>query len=194
VDIVERFRTGDHDAVRDLYREYGRLVYTVAHRVLRDHGLAEEATQQTFVQAWRSASSFEPGREFGPWLATIARRAAIDIQRRERRRPSDALDFVPSDDAAVVTLPPDIGRIYEVWQVREAIDALAPDDRELIREQHLLGKTQTEIADRLGIPVGTVKSRSFRVHRILAERLAHLRDEPSGPGGRTDDTQGGERP
>lgn len=193
MDVVERFRTGDHDAVRDVYRQYGRLVYAVAHRVVRDHGLAEEATQQTFVQAWRSASAFEAGREFGPWLATIARRAAIDIHRREQRRPTDALDFVPTDDAAVVTLPPDIGRIYDVWQVREAIDALAPDDRELVRLQHIQGMTHTEIAERLGIPVGTVKSRSFRVHRVLAERLAHLRDEPIAPAERTENGEGGER-
>ena len=89
---VERFHAGDADAVRPVYAEFGRLVFAVSMRVLGQRELAEEATQQTFVQAWRSASSFEPGREMAPWLVTIARRAAIDIQRRERRRTHITLD------------------------------------------------------------------------------------------------------
>jgi RNA polymerase sigma factor (sigma-70 family) len=177
---LARFRSGDGDAVRSLYDLYGRLVFTIAVRILGDRGQAEEAVQHTFVQAWRAASTFEDGRDPAPWLATIARRAAIDIQRRERRRPADALDDANPGDGALVTMPPSEEQAWEAWQVRAAIEELAPDEREIIRLQHLEGYTQSEIAERLGIALGTVKSRSFRAHKQLAARLAHLRavDEP----------------
>jgi RNA polymerase sigma-70 factor (ECF subfamily) len=174
--VLDAFRRGEDDAVRALYREYGRLAYSVALRTLGRRDLADEATQQTFVQAWRSADRLDPARDPGPWLATIARRAAIDIYRREQRRTTDTLDDVAVDDPAVTTLPPDIDRWHDRWQVRLAIDALVDDEREVVRLQHLEGLTHTEIAARLGVPVGTVKSRSHRAHRRLAEALAHMRE------------------
>jgi len=174
--VLDAFRRGDDDAVRALYREYGRLAYSVALRTLGRRDLADEATQQTFVQAWRSADRLDPGRDPGPWLATIARRAAIDIYRREQRRTTDALEDVAVDDPAVTTLPPDIDGWHDRWQVRHAIDALVADEREVVRLQHLEGLTHTEIAERLGVPLGTVKSRSHRAHRRLAAALAHVRE------------------
>jgi RNA polymerase sigma-70 factor (ECF subfamily) len=161
--------------VRAVYQAYGRLVYSVAFKVLGDVGLAEDATQQTFVQAWRAADSYDPTRALGPWLASIARRAAIDVYRRTRRHQTTyGLDSV---DAALVSPPPSAEQIYEVWEVRRAIDALPADDRELVRLQHFLGLSHAEIADRLDIPIGTVKSRTFRVHRRLVGMLGHLRGE-----------------
>ena len=170
------FRAGDPDAVRAVYREYGRLVFAVAHRTLGSRELAEEATQQTFVKAWQAAASFDTSRELGPWLATIARRTAIDLHRREARRDAERLADVDDDDPAVVELPPGIEHTFEVWAVREAIDALPPDEREVVRLQHLEDLTHVEVANRLALSVGTVKSRSFRAHRRLAARLGHLRD------------------
>ncbi len=79
---ASRFRDGDPGAVRTVYRAYGGLVFTVACKVLGDRRLAEEATQQAFVQAWRAAGDYDLTQELGPWLAVIARRAAIDILRR----------------------------------------------------------------------------------------------------------------
>jgi RNA polymerase sigma factor (sigma-70 family) len=175
--LAERFRAGNEDAVRAIYREYGRLVFSVAYRALGDRSLAEEATQQTFVQAWRAAATFDPRREMGPWLATIARRVAIDVHRREHRRDHDHLDDVSPMDPSLVAAPPDIERAFEGWEVRRAIDELPPDERELVELQHLYGLTHTEIAARIDVPVGTVKSRSFRAHRRLAARLGHLREE-----------------
>ncbi len=169
------FRRREESAVRALYREYGRLVYAVAHRVLGRHELAEEATQQTFVNAWRAADRIDVDRDPASWLATIAKRAAIDIYRREARRPTRALDDVPTDDRAVVTLPPDVDTLDAVWQVRRAIDALPPDEATIVRMQHLEGMSQSEISDHLGIALGTVKSRSHRAHQKLAARLGHLR-------------------
>jgi RNA polymerase sigma factor (sigma-70 family) len=172
--LVDAFRRGDDEAVRQLYTAYGRLVFTVSYRVLGDRTQAEEATQQTFLQAWRHADSFEVGRDPAPWLATIARRAAIDIQRRERRRPTTPIDLAPIDDAALVTDPPSAEKLWETWQVRAAIQTLDEREREVVQLQHLDGYTHQQIAQRLGVALGTVKSRSFRAHRSLAERLRHL--------------------
>lgn len=176
-DELVRFRRGDADVVRAVYREYGGLVFAVALKALGRRDLAEEATQQTFVKAWRAAASFDTTRELAPWLATIARRTAIDIHRREARRPTAGLDEVPATAPGVVELPVGVERSYEVAAVRAALDALPGDEREIVRLQHLDGLTHTEIAARLGVPVGTVKSRSFRAHRRLAGLLGHLRED-----------------
>lgn len=175
-DLAVAFARGDEAAVRALYDRYGRLVFAVALRVLGDRGLADEAAQRTFVRAWQAADRFEPGRDFAPWLVTIARRVAIDVQRRERRRPAVPLDAAPAADEAVVALPPDVADLETVWAVRTAIDQLGDDEREIVRLQHLEGLSHREIAGRLDLPLGTVKSRSHRAHRRLATRLAHLRD------------------
>lgn len=175
-EVAARFAAGDADAVRDVYRAYGRLVYSVTYKVLGDVGLAEDATQQTFVQAWRSAGSYDPTRSLGPWLATIARRAAIDVYRRERRHQQlDGLESADPADSALVTLPPSAEQIYDVWEVRRAVDTLPARDRELIRLQHYRDLSHAEIAELLEIPIGTVKSRMFRAHRRLADLLGHLR-------------------
>jgi RNA polymerase sigma-70 factor (ECF subfamily) len=162
--------------VREVYRSHGRLVYAVAHRVLGDRGLAEEATQQTFVKAWRAAQSFDERRELGPWLAAIARRVAIDLYRREAVRSADPIESVPAGDPAVVAAPQEAEAIYDVWEVRQAVAELPADEQEVVRLQHLDGFTHTQIAERLGVAVGTVKSRSFRAHKRLAAMLGHLRE------------------
>jgi RNA polymerase sigma-70 factor (ECF subfamily) len=177
--VMDAFRRRDPEAVRALYREYGRLVYAVAYRVLGCRDLAEDAVQQTFVNAWQAADRFDVTRDPASWLATIARRSAIDVYRREQRRPASDLADVATDDPAVVSLPPDLGAVEAVWHVRRAIDELAPDEAAVVRRQHLDGMTHSEIADELGIALGTVKSRSHRAHRRLATLLGHLR-EPVG--------------
>jgi RNA polymerase sigma-70 factor (ECF subfamily) len=174
--LRRRFRDGDADAVRTVYRQYGRLVYAVAHRVLADASLAEEATQTTFLKAWRAASGLDDEREIEPWLATIARRVAIDIYRREAGRGADPLEFAPASDPALVTRPESAEAMSDVWEVRRAVADLPSDEREIVRLQHFDGLTHAQIAERLGLAAGTVKSRSFRAHKRLAEQLGHLRD------------------
>jgi RNA polymerase sigma factor (sigma-70 family) len=174
--LIEAFRRREDDGVRAVYREYGRLVYAIALRTLGHKELAEDATQQAFVQAWQAADRFESDRELAPWLATIARRVAIDIHRRESRRAAEALADVPEADPALVTMPAGLEQWYEAWQVRQAIDQLSPDEREVVRLQHLEGFTHAEIAERLGVPAGTVKSRSHRAHQRLAIQLRALRE------------------
>jgi len=174
--VMEQFRAGDDDAVRVLYRQYGRLVFTIALRILGNRQLAEDATQQTFLQAWRASSTFEPDKDPAPWLATITRRVAIDIQRSEARRPSTSLEVTDADEPALVSLPPSAEAVWETWQVREAIDGLQPEEREVVRLQHIEGHSQSEVAELLGVALGTVKSRSHRAHQHLATRLKHLRE------------------
>lgn len=175
-EVLDGFRRGEERAVAAVYHRYAGLVHVIALRVLHDRTLADEATQQAFLQAWRGAGSFETGRDFGPWIATIARRVAIDVLRRERRRPTTALDSADPGDQALVSLPPSETQAWEAGQVRLAIDALGDDERAIVRLQHLEGLTHAEIAERLGIALGTVKSRSFRAHKLLASRLSYLRD------------------
>jgi len=170
-----RFRDGDPAAVRVVYRAYGSLVYAVAFRVLGDRSLCEEATQQTFLRAWRAAAGFDASRALGPWLATIARRVAIDLYRREAIRAAGALESVAPDDPVLATAPA-TDAVLDVWEVRRAVDALPAEQREVVRLQHFEGLTQDEIAARLNVPVGTVKSRLHRAHRRLALELGHLRD------------------
>lgn len=174
--VLAAFRRRDPAAVRAFYREYGRLVYAVAHRVLGRHDLADEAVQQTFVRAWHAADRFDITRNPAPWLATIARRVAIDIQRSEGRRPTISLAGVATDDRAVVSRPPDLETLATVWHVRRAIDTLPPDEAMIVRLSHLEGMTHAQIAEKLGIALGTVKSRSHRAHRKLATLLGHLRE------------------
>jgi RNA polymerase sigma-70 factor (ECF subfamily) len=159
-----------------VYGAYGRLVYAVAHRTLGSRELAEEATQQTFVQGLASRVELRSRARAGTVAGTIARRTAIDLHRREARRPVAELSDAVLNDQVVVDMPPGVDRAYDVWAVREAIDALPDDERTIVQLQHLHDLTQSEVAERLGIPIGTVKSRSYRAHRTLAARLQHLRD------------------
>ena len=175
-ELRARFRDGDAAAVRDVYRQYGRLVYAVALRILNDRALAEETTQQTFLKAWRAADAVDPERDLGPWLATIARRVAIDVYRRESLRAADPLDAVPPGDPALATAPAAVESVHDAWAVREAVQELPEDEQVVVRLQHFDGLTHTEIADKLKLAVGTVKSRSFRAHRRLAQQLAYLRE------------------
>jgi len=170
--LMQRFRTGDADAVRTLYDEFGKAVFVVALRALGDRDLAEEAVQLTFLKAWRAADRFDVGRDPGPWLYAIARRVAVDLYRRERRHAS-----VDDDTAEVAVMPKSFENTWEAWEVRNAVDRLSAEERDVVRAAHFAGMSHAQIADRLGVPIGTVKSRSNRAHRRLAEMLHHLREE-----------------
>ena len=175
-DELRRFRAGESDGVRAVYREFGRLVYAVCRNQLNSPQLAEEAAQQTFLKAWRSAATVDPGRDLAPWLATIARRTAIDVHRQESRETTSPLEDVPLAHPSLVQQPVAIERTYDAWQIRQALDDLPDEERVIVQLQHLEGMTQTAVAERLNLPVGTVKSRSYRAHKKLAARLGHLRE------------------
>lgn len=169
--MVAGFRAGDPDAVREVYRRYAGAVQTVARATIgADDELCADVVQQTFVKAWRAASGFDPDRDLAPWLYAIARRTAVDALRSERR-PTRG-DHAPEADVAVTDRS--FEQTYEAHQIRDALDRLPPDEREVMRLSHFVGLTHQEIADRVGVPVGTVKSRTHRAHRRLASDLAAL--------------------
>lgn len=174
-DLSRRFRDGDPDAVRTVYRRHAGAVTTVVRSIVgADAALCADVVQQTFLKAWRSARTFDVDRELAPWLHAIARRAAIDAVRHERRPTIGG--HGPEVDVAVE--PASFERTWEAHEVRRALDDLPADEREVLRLSHLVGMTHAEVADHLDIPVGTVKSRSHRGHRRLAAALAHLMPAP----------------
>ena len=173
-DLLRRFRNGDEDAIRQLYGQYARPVFTVVYSVLQDRELANDAVQQTFLKAWNGAHRFETDRRFEPWLYAIARRVAIDVWRKERRTP------VPSEFAEPIIDRDATDGLWEAWHVRKAVDQLPDDEAAIVRLAHFEQLTHQEIAAKISVPVGTVKSRSHRAHRRLAELLAFLRDDENG--------------
>jgi RNA polymerase sigma-70 factor (ECF subfamily) len=168
---VAGFQVGDHAAVRAVYDRYAGRVRTVALRMLGDYQLAEDAVQLTFLKAWRASSTVDASRSLAPWLYSIARRVAVDIYRANRR----LVVGISTDE--LVCPPPSFDRIWVARQVCVAVHALPVLERDVVAAQHFLGLTHTEIAVRLGIPLGTVKSRSYRAHRRLAVQLRHLADQ-----------------
>jgi len=173
-DLGVSFRDGGGEGVGLVYHRHGAEVLAVTRRVLRDGALAEDAAQDAFLKAWAAAPTFDASRPVAPWLRTIARRTAIDVQRREHhRRGARAI----ADDDLTVS-PPSPVRAWEAGQVRAAVRRLPADERAVVGLQHFAGLSHREIAERLDLPLGTVKSRSHRAHRRLAGALAHLREDP----------------
>lgn len=169
--LGERFADGEEAALAEAFDEFAGPMLAVAIGLLGDRGLAEEAVQQAFVQAWRASGSFQADRPLGPWLRSIVKNTAVDTWRRERRHTARSLDDVGPGDLPSVD-PPSIDTAADVWAVRRAIDGLPPASREVVRLAHLEQLTQPEIARRLGVPLGTVKSRTHSAYRQLAAALA----------------------
>jgi RNA polymerase sigma-70 factor (ECF subfamily) len=148
-----------------LYDRYAGRVHGLGVRLLGNTGLAEELVQETFVRVWRNAPQFAPERgSVAAWLFTIARRIAIDLSRRPSSRPfADEQEpvepAVPSDEA--------VERLLVGLNVRDALDSLSPVQREVIELLYLQDLTQAQVAERLGLPLGTVKTRSYYGLRAL---------------------------
>ncbi|HST86418.1 MAG TPA: sigma-70 family RNA polymerase sigma factor [Kineosporiaceae bacterium] len=172
-DVRAKFRAQDVDALAAVYDRYRRPVWSVTLRATGVDHLAQEALQDTFIRAWQAAGSYDLSRPLGPWLMTIARRTSLDLLRREFRPTRGG--HAPEQDAVVEA--PGIDEAWLTWEVQEALAQLSEEEREIIRLSFFEDLTQTQVAERLGIPLGTVKSRSHRAHRRLAELLAHVRDD-----------------
>jgi RNA polymerase sigma-70 factor (ECF subfamily) len=168
-EVLKRFRVGDEAAVKAVYDRFGGSVFALSMSILGEHGLAADATQQTFIKAWRAASTYDPERSFAPWIYAIARRTAIDIYRKQIR-------VVVSDEIEIAVYPPGLETAWEVFEVRSALDQLPDEERQVVKLSHLDGFTHVEISKQLDIPVGTVKSRSHRAHQRLAELLRHVEE------------------
>ena len=173
--IIAAFCAGDEAALGYVFDHYSRAVWAVAMKVLDHRQLAEDATQETFVRAWRSADRFDPRRPMAPWLFTIARRTALDVHRSEFRPTRGA----HAEEQEVAVSLPGIERAWETWEIKLALDQLPEEERDVMKLAHFHGMSHPQIAAHLDIPLGTVKSRSFRAHKRLAMLLAHL-IEPKG--------------
>jgi len=167
-DLLLRIADGDASAFEILYRRFSRPVFGLALRLLRDRSRAEDAVQETFAAIWRSAGSYRPDRGPGaPWLYAVARNAIVD-RARSHREPT----FADAPDQA----SPEAGPAeraessYVSWRVHRAVQELPANEREVLELAYWSGLSQSEVARFLGLPLGTVKTRT----RTALARLADL--------------------
>jgi RNA polymerase sigma-70 factor, ECF subfamily len=166
--LLERVATRDHDAFVELYRRYARAVFGLALRRLGDRGRAEDATQEAFASIWRSAARYDRARGPGaPWLFTVARNAIVDGLRRTPEPPAEAPD-IPSADPGP---PEQADAAWAAWRVHRALETLPRSEREVIELAYWSGLSQSEVAEFLGIPLGTVKTRTRSALARLADEL-----------------------
>lgn len=168
-ELLAAIARGDERALGELYDRYGRVAYGLALRIVRDAALAQDAVQDGFLAAWRTAAAYDARRgKPQSWLLTLVHRRAVDVVRREERRRAGQLE---ADTVVASTRSTD--EEAAVREQRRAVQAalaqLSPDQREALELSYYGGLTQSELAERLGVPLGTVKSRVFA-------GLARLRD------------------
>jgi RNA polymerase sigma-70 factor (ECF subfamily) len=154
--IVTGLKSGDQRAMAELYDRYSSVVYSVALRVLGDTGAAEDVLQEVFLQLWRKPSAFDAARgSLGSWLSVITRNRAIDTLRK--RRPETDIEDV------VLSVAPDFAgdaeRARAAEKARGVLGAMSPAQRSALEMAYWEGMSHSEIADRTGEPLGTIKTR-----------------------------------
>jgi RNA polymerase sigma factor (sigma-70 family) len=166
--LVALAARADDGALAELYDRFGHVAYGLALRIVRDPALAEDAVQDAFLTIWRSASRFVPERaKARTWILTLVHRRAVDVVRREQPRRAEPIELAPPASADVTE--------DEAWlrlqraRVQDALRLLPDQQREALELAYYGGFTQSELAERLGEPLGTIKSRMFA-------GLARLRD------------------
>jgi RNA polymerase sigma-70 factor (ECF subfamily) len=170
-ELLQRIAGGDRDAFDVLYRRFVRPVFTLALRRLGDRGRAEDATQETFTSIWRSASSYRPDRGPGaPWLYAVARNAIVDRARARSEAPTEVPDEASSEPGPA----DEAERSWLAWRVHRAMQDLPEHERPLLELAYWNGLSQSEIADFLNIPLGTVKTRTRSALSRLADALEEL--------------------
>ncbi len=178
--VVALVARSDEQALGELYDRFGRIAYGLSLRVLRDETLAEDAVQDAFLTAWRTADRFMPERgKASTWLLTLVHRRAVDVVRREDRRRAEPIE-VAGDPAGEGSADEAVWLRFERERVQAALRQLPDQQREALELAYYGGFTQSELAERLGQPVGTIKSRMF----TGLTRLRDLLTEPS-PGEKT---------
>ncbi len=177
--LVALVARADEDALAELYDRFGRVAYGLALRIVRDPALAEDAVQEGFLTVWRSSTRFVAERaKASTWILTLIHRRAVDLVRREEPRRAEALDVAPQESGQDTE--------EEAWlrlrrtRVQEALKRLPDKQREALELAYYGGFTQSELADRLGEPLGTIKSRMFSGLASLREQLAEgeFEEEP----------------
>ena len=170
--LVALAARSDSSALAELYDRYGRVAYGLALRILRDESLAEDAVQDGFLAVWRTAARFMPERgKASGWILTLVHRRAVDVVRREERRRAESLERVPEPGGGSVD--EDAWLRLERERVQEALRQLPDPQREAIELAYYGGFSQSELAEKLGQPLGTIKSRMFsglaRLRELLGE-------------------------
>jgi RNA polymerase sigma-70 factor, ECF subfamily len=154
--LVARIRAGDESAMAELYDRYARVVYAVALRVLQETGAAEDILQDIFLQLWRNPDTFDASRgSLAAWLAVISRHRAID--RLRKRRPE--VDIEECVIAGGPDLSDEAERSLIVEKVRTVLAEMNPAQRSALELAYFQGLTHTEIAEKTGEPLGTIKTR-----------------------------------
>jgi RNA polymerase sigma-70 factor (ECF subfamily) len=176
-ELVARVAGGDAEALAELYDRHGHTAYGLATRVLRDRALAEDAVQEAFLALWRTAASFDARRaNVATWINVLVHRRAVDVVRRQERHRAEPLPetgFGGFDAAADDTAE----RHETAARVQAELARLPRPQREVIELAFYGGLSQAEIAEHLGVPLGTVKSRTFSALARLRDVLAD--EDPS---------------
>jgi RNA polymerase sigma factor (sigma-70 family) len=172
-DLLEAVAVGDERALGVLYDRFGRAAYGIALRILRDRALAEDAVQEAFLAVWRSADGYHRERaKPATWILTLVHRRAVDLVRREDRRRAEPLDEEPGRLADTVPEEADVRERRAA--VQTALRQLPPEQRQALELAYYGGYTQSELAERLAVPLGTVKSRMFagltRLRELVPEQ------------------------
>ena len=156
-DLLVRVAERDRLAFETIYHRYVRSVYGLALRRLRDRQRAEDAVQETFASVWRSASSYRPERgPAAPWLYAVARHAIVD-RLRARTEPTSEVPDLPSSEPG----PADRAESsFVAWRIHRALEELSAKEREVVELAYWSGMSQSEVAEYLHIPLGTVKTRT----------------------------------
>jgi RNA polymerase sigma factor (sigma-70 family) len=158
--LVALVARSDEPALAELYDRIGGIAYGLAFRILRDESLAEDAVQEAFLGLWRAAATFVPERaKASTWILTLVHRRAVDLVRREERRRTEPLEDAP--ETATGSAEETAWLRFERERVQEALAQLPDQQREAIELAYYGGFTQSELAERLGQPLGTIKSRMF---------------------------------
>jgi RNA polymerase sigma-70 factor, ECF subfamily len=178
--LVERMKGGDDRALGQFYDRWARVVYALILQIVHDQDDADDVLEATFYQAWREAGRYAPDRGTVPtWILMIARSRALDRVRAKRRRREEPL--TPSatgnlDNVAAEAPSADVAEVADQRsRVAEAVRTLPAEQREVVELAYFGGLSQSEIADKIGQPLGTVKTRTRLAGQKLRERLAVLR-------------------
>ena len=170
--LVALAARSEQTALGELYDRYARPAYGLALRILRDEALAEDAVQEAFLALWRTASRFVPERgKASTWILTLVHRRAVDLVRREERRRADQLDDANEPVGSASAVDEEAWLRLQRERVQAALRQLPDQQREALELAYYGGFTQSELAERLGQPIGTIKSRMFAGLARLRELL-----------------------
>jgi RNA polymerase sigma-70 factor, ECF subfamily len=177
--LIRRIAQGDQQALAPLYDETSRLVYALTLRILQDCSLAEEATMDVYLQIWRQAKSYSPARgNPSAWLLKMARSRAIDLLRAKARKKRLEESLEAACSIVASTNDPEQASLLgeEQRRAREALARLDPEQREVIEIAYFAGLSHSEIAELLGLPLGTIKTRIRSGMMKLRESLVSLEE------------------